>query len=180
MSRSDHVRASFADHRIVVERRAPIGWTRSFSLSFLLVSLSRRSSLFILSNLSNVGTSVEVRYTAIDLIGPWTTNTNVSYSIDGITRGEKQRKSTNQTDYLYNQLLFQIDGLPNVEHTLRVDLQMPGVLLVRPFGNRAGGSKGGFLLSLITSFILKRLSTWKQPQTKSDLRKHLAGSTCIC
>lgn len=127
-----------------MEQRALIDWTRSFSLLLSLVSLPQRSSLFILFNLSNVGTSVEVRYTAIDLIGNWTTNTNVSYSIDGITRGEKQRQSTNQTDYLYNQLLFQIDGLPNVEHTLRVHVQMPGVLLVRLFGNQAGGSKRGF------------------------------------
>ena len=129
---------------ILVERRAPIGWTRSSLLSFSLVSLPQRSSLFVLFNLSNVGTSVEVRHTAIDLIALWTTNTNVSYSIDGVTRGEKQRKSTNQTDYLYNQLLFQVDGLPNVDHTLRVDVQRPGVLLVRLFRNRAGGSKGGF------------------------------------
>ena len=160
MSRSDHVRLLFADYCTLVERRALIGWTRSFSLSFSLVSTSSPTlarSLFILSNLSNVGTSVEVHYTAIDLIGPWTTNTNVSYAIDGIPRGEKQRASTNQTDYLYNQLLFRIDGLPNIKHTLRVDVQMPGVLLVRPFGNRAGGSKGGLLFSLITSFILKRL-----------------------
>ena len=115
-------------------------------------------SLFTLSNLSHIGTSVEVRYTAIDLIGPWTTNTNVSYSIDGIPRGETQRKSTNQTDYLYNQILFRIDGLPDVEHALRVDVQMPGVLLVGLFGDRLGGPKEHFLFSLITSFIPKRLS----------------------
>ena len=158
-----------------MERRALIGWTRSFLLSFSLVSTSSSTlapfSFFPI--LSNVGTSVEARYTAIDLIGPWTTNTNVSYSIDGIPRGEKQRISTNQTDYLYNQLLFQIDGLPNIEHTLRVDVQMPGVLLVRPFRNRAGGPKGYTLFSLITSFILKRLSMRKQPQIKTQLREHL-------
>ena len=124
--------------------RAPIGWTRSSLLSSSLVSLPQRSSLFALFNLSNVGTSVEVRHTAIDLIALWTTSTNVSYSIDGITLGEKQRKSTGQTDYLYHQLLFQVDGLPNEDHTLRVDVQNPGVLLVRLFRNRAGGSKGDF------------------------------------
>lgn len=93
---------------------------------------------------------MEVRYTAIDLIGPWTTNTNVAYSIDGTQPGVKVRESTNQTDYLYNQELLRLEGLPNKEHILRVDIQRPGVLLVRFFGNRGGGAKGVFLFSLIT------------------------------
>jgi len=83
----------------------------------------------------HVGTSVEVFYIAIDLIGPWTTNTNVSYAIDGIQRNVTQRESTNQTDYLYNQSLFRLDGLTNVQHTVRVDIERPGVLLVRLLGN---------------------------------------------
>jgi hypothetical protein len=78
----------------------------------------------------------------------------------------------NQTDYLYNRSLFRVDGLPNVEHVLRVDIQMPGVLLVRLFRNRVGGSKMDFLFSSITSFIPKRLSTWKLLQTKADPREH--------
>jgi hypothetical protein len=93
---------------------------------------------------------VEVRYTAIDLIGPWTTNTNVTYSLDGAQPGVKVRESTNQTDYLYNQELLRLEGLANKEHILRVDIQRPGVLLVRLFGNRAGGAKGVFPFSLIT------------------------------
>ena len=100
--------------------------------------------------MSHVGTSVEARYIAIDLIGPWTTNTNVRYSIDGRLLNVTQRESTNQTDYLYDQLLFRIDGLSNVGHTLRVDIQQPGVLLVGLVGSRAGGAKGTFLFSLIT------------------------------
>jgi len=76
-----------------------------------------------------IGTSVEVRYIAIDLIGPWTTNTNATYSMDGIQRGVTERKSTNQTDYLYDQTLLKLDGLLDVQHTLRVDIQQPGVLL---------------------------------------------------
>lgn len=103
---------------------------KSFSLSPSLVSLPRRSSHFIHSNLSHTGTSIEVRHIAIDLIVPWTTNTNISYSIDGSPLGVTQRKSTNQTTYLYDQLLFRIEGLSNKAHTLRVDLQRPGVLLV--------------------------------------------------
>jgi len=98
----------------------------------------------------HIGTSVEVRHIAIDLVNDWTTNTNVSYSIDSTPRGVVQRNPANQTDYLYNQILFQVDGLPNVEHTLRVDLQRPGVLLVRLLGNWAGGAKVGFLFSSIT------------------------------
>lgn len=53
----------------------------------------------------------------------------------------KQRASTNRTDYLYDQLLFRIDGLSNVEHTLRVDIQQPGVLLVSLVCNRAEGTE---------------------------------------
>jgi hypothetical protein len=124
--------------------------------------------------MSHVGISVEVWYTAIDIISGWTTNTNVSYSIDGVPRGAKQYDPRSQTEYIYDQLLFRIDGLPNIEHTLRVDVQLSGVLLVRLFGNWAGGPKLDFLFSLITSPISKRLSTLKRPQTKADFREHLA------
>ena len=117
-----------------------------------MVSLPRRSSYFAHSNVPHVGTSIEARYIAIDLIGPWTTDTNVSYSIDGGPSNVTQRKSENQTDYLYDQLLFRIDGLSNQAHTLRVDIQQPGVLLVGTglVGNRAGGAKATILLSSIT------------------------------
>ena len=80
----------------------------------------------------------------------WTTDTNVSYSIDGGPLNVTQRKSTNQTNYLYDQVLFRIDGLSNIEHVLRVDLRRPGVLLVGLVGNRAEGSKLPFLFSSIT------------------------------
>ena len=61
-----------------------------------------------------------------------------------------QRESTNQTDYLYNQSLFRLDGLTNVQHTLRVDIELPGVLLVRLLGNRMRGAKVVLPFSLIT------------------------------
>jgi hypothetical protein len=121
--------------------------------------------------MSHVGICVEVWYTGIDIIRNWTTNTNVSYSIDGAPRGVKEYKPTNLTDYIYDQLLLRVDGLPNIEHTLRVDVQLSGVLLVRLFGNWVGGSKLDFLFSLITSLLPKRLSTWKRPQPS---REHLA------
>lgn len=126
---------------MIVGRRALIAWTKFSSLSTSLVSFPRRSSYFTHFNLSYVGTSIEARYIAIDLIGPWTTNTNVTYSIDGGAANMTQRASTNITDYLYDQLLFRIDGLPNVEHTLRVDIQQPGVLLVSLVCNRAEGTE---------------------------------------
>jgi len=100
--------------------------------------------------MSHVGTSVEARYTAIDHTRIRTTNTNVGYSIDGGPLSVTQRNSTNQTDFLYDQSLLRIDGLSNVEHTLLVTIQPPGVLLVGLVGNRAGGSKVPFLFSLIT------------------------------
>jgi len=140
----DHGRAPFDDYCNIVGPRALVARRDSFSLSILLVRLSRCSSHFTHSNLSHVGTSVEVRHIAIDLIGPWTTSTNVNYSIDGSQLGVKQRKSTNQTDYLYDQFLFRIDGLSDVEHTLRVDVHRPGVLLVGLVGNRVGGAKVPF------------------------------------
>jgi hypothetical protein len=77
-----------------------------------------------------------VRYIAIDIIALWTTNTNVTYSLDGI-QGVTQYEPTNRTDYLYDQVLMQRDGLENGQHTLQVNIQRPGVLLVRPlFGGR--------------------------------------------
>lgn len=116
-------------------------------MSFVFVD--PRSHLH-LSDLFHVGTSVEARYIAIDLIALWTTNTNVSYSIDGISRGVVERRSTGQTEYLYDQVLFRLEGLTNVEHTLRVDIERSGVLLVRLLSNRIEGAKVVLLFSLIT------------------------------
>lgn len=60
----------------------------------------------------------------------FTTGTNVSYSIDGIQRGTSVRNPANRGAYVYNQSLFSVEGLTNVEHTLRVDLLNPSNLMV--------------------------------------------------
>jgi hypothetical protein len=84
---------------------------------------------------STIGISIEAIYIPIDIIETafvFTTGTNVSYSIDGVQRGTAVRNPANRNAYIYNQSLFSISGLTNVEHTLRVDLLKPSVLLVYP------------------------------------------------
>ena len=77
------------------------------------------------------GTSVEVRYIAVDIIRTGVfTNTSVSYSIDGVPRGTAVRNPENRNSYVFDQSLFKVTGLANVEHTLWVDLSPPSVLLV--------------------------------------------------
>ena len=77
------------------------------------------------------GTSVEVRYIATDIIRTsFVTNTNVSYSIDGVPCGTAVRNPTNRTSYVYDQSLLSVTDLTNVEHTLSVYLSPPSVLLV--------------------------------------------------
>jgi hypothetical protein len=74
---------------------------------------------------------VEVRYIAVDIIRDgFVTNTNVNYSIDGVPLGTAVREPASRNSYVYNQPLFNITGLTNVEHTLWVDLLTPSVLLV--------------------------------------------------
>ena len=80
--------------------------------------------------------SVEARYIALDIIETafvFTTGTNISYSIDGVQRGTTVRNPANLNTYAYNQILFNVTGLTNTEHTLRVDLLKPSVLLVRRY-----------------------------------------------
>ena len=77
------------------------------------------------------GTSVEVRYIAVDIIRTgFVTNTNVSYSIDGVPYGTAFRNPENRTYYVYDRSLLSAVGLANVEHTLSVYLSPPSVLLV--------------------------------------------------
>ena len=56
--------------------------------------------------------------------------TNASYSIDGDNLGTTVRNLTGRGPFVYNQLLFSIDGLSNTNHTLRVELLRPAALLV--------------------------------------------------
>ena len=77
------------------------------------------------------GTSIEVKYIAVDMSRTgFVTNTNVSYSIDGVPRGTAVRNPENLTSYVYDQSLFNVTGLTNVEHALWVSLSPPSVLLV--------------------------------------------------
>ena len=77
------------------------------------------------------GTSVEVRYIAVDIIRTgFVTNTNVNYSIDGVPRGTAVRNPANRTSYVYDQSLLSVTDLTNVEHALSVYLSPPSVLLV--------------------------------------------------
>jgi len=78
------------------------------------------------------GTSVEVRYIAVDIVKTdFVTNTNVSYSIDGVPRGTVVRNAENRDSYVYDQPLFNVTGLTNGEHMLWVGLSPSSVLLVR-------------------------------------------------
>ena len=77
------------------------------------------------------GTSVEARYIDIALeISVFRNGTNASYSIDGNHLGTTVRSPPDRGAYVYNQSLFNIEGLSNTEHTLRVDLLEPSVMLV--------------------------------------------------
>jgi len=77
------------------------------------------------------GTSVEVRYIAVDIVKTGlVTNTNVSYSIDGVPRGTAVRYAENRDSYVYDQSLFNVTGLTNGEHTLWVGLSPSSVFLV--------------------------------------------------
>ena len=70
---------------------------------------------------------------SIDRAITFNNNVGVKYSIDDVPRGSFVRDSaptTDRTTYIYNQTLFDITGLANVKHTLRVDLMKPSLLLV--------------------------------------------------
>jgi hypothetical protein len=80
------------------------------------------------------GTVVEARCIYYNKIVNWIGNTNVTYSIDGRYQNTTGHSPTGAPDYLYNQSLFRVSGLDNMEHTLRVDLVKPSMLLVRKHG----------------------------------------------
>jgi len=54
--------------------------------------------------------------------------TNVSYSVDSVQRGTAVRNPA--VENFYDQVLFNVTGLINTQHTLRVDLLKPSALLV--------------------------------------------------
>jgi hypothetical protein len=58
--------------------------------------------------------------------------TNVSYSIDGIERGNFVRtfKGANLDVFNFNQSLFKVEWLTKSQHTLRVDTLGDSILLV--------------------------------------------------
>jgi hypothetical protein len=106
-------------------------FTFTFTGSSFLHQLPHHTSLTLTLWFRFTGTSVEVRYIAVDIIRTgFVTNTNVSYSIDGVPRGTAIRNPENRNSYVYDQSLFNVTGLPNVEHTLWVGLSPPSVLLV--------------------------------------------------
>ena len=114
-----------------MQRIALVILTIFISPSSLPVSSRAFSVLQPLIALNYPGTAVETHYIAIDLVSSWTTNTGVEYSIEGAQNGSAIWEPRNQSDYVYNQTLFRISGLENTEHTLRVELLQPSVLLVR-------------------------------------------------
>ena len=81
------------------------------------------------------------------------TNTNVSYSIDGVPRGTAVRNAENRDSYIYDQSLFNVTGLTNGEHTLWVGLSSPSVLIVWYYFRSSMKPLTclSFLVSLITS-----------------------------
>ena len=106
-------------------------FTFTFTGSSFLHQLLHRALLTLTPWPWITGTSVDVRYIAVDIIRTgFVTNTNVSYSIDGVPRGTAVRNPENRNSYVYDQSLFNVTGLANVEHTLWVDLSPPSALLV--------------------------------------------------
>ena len=76
---------------------------------------------------------MEAKYIALDAIETtfvFTSCTNVSYSIVGGQRNTTVQNPANSNAYAYKQLLFNVTGLANHEHTLRVDSLKPSVLQV--------------------------------------------------
>ena len=103
--------------------------SRSQVLRFCINALTTLRSHY--SRACITGTSVEVKYIAADIIRTgFIANTNVNYSIDGVPRGTAVRNPENRNSYVYDQSLFKVTGLTNVEHTLCVYLSPPSVLLV--------------------------------------------------
>jgi len=63
----------------------------------------------------------------------FTSNVNAKCSIDGLPCGEVATGPApvgDRTTYAYNQTLFEVPGLKMAQHTLRVDLVQPSMLLV--------------------------------------------------
>lgn len=75
-------------------------------------------------------------YTAVesvDRLAAFTNNVNLKYSINNIPRNDvilDGAPIANQTTYVYNKTLFDVVGLPNAQHTLKVELRKPSLLLV--------------------------------------------------
>ena len=68
---------------------------------------------------SYTGTSIEVRYAAVDISSP----IHNFYSIDGNILSSFSPLQTNLSGtYLYNQSLFNVTGLKNTEHTFKVTM----------------------------------------------------------
>jgi hypothetical protein len=109
------IRQAMIKQRCTSALRSPVGPLSLFGDEFIQLKL---------------GTAVELRCIIIDKIVTWIGNTNVAYSIDGVRQDTAARTPTNASDYLYNQSLFRVGGLANTEHTLRVDLLKPSILMV--------------------------------------------------
>lgn len=63
----------------------------------------------------------------------FTNNLSLKYSIDGVPRGDVIGDSVptaNRTTYVYNKTLLDVTRLASVQHTLRVDVRKPSLLLV--------------------------------------------------
>ena len=96
-------------------------------------------------------------YVAVDLMdGPtlFTSNVNARCSINGLACGSFVTDSApvgDRTTYAYNKTLFNVLGLKKAQHTLRVDLVKPSLLLVwhRPVGANPGQDCSLYLISSI-------------------------------
>lgn len=70
----------------------------------------------------------------MDSSAMFTNNVSLKYSIDGLPRGDVIADSVpaaNRTTYVYNKTLLDVTGLTDAQHTLRVDVRKPSLLLVR-------------------------------------------------
>lgn len=69
----------------------------------------------------------------------FTNNLSLNYSIDGVPRGDVIANSVptaNRTTYAYNTTLLDVTGLTSAQHTLRVDVKKPSLLLVSCYSPR--------------------------------------------
>ena len=91
------------------------------SVPFIGGSYNTDPSIFFKSKGHSVGTAVYVNVILTGSTSAPDGNTDYTFKVDNVTKGEFQKSPDGNSTYLFNQTVFALTGLDNSLHTLTIE-----------------------------------------------------------